>query len=125
VALLSLQRPQRLDQEETTYLTRFRAQDDGVETACQLGHDFAQMVRQRQGDRLDPWITKAVESGIDDVKRFATGLLADQAAVRAGLTLEWSQGQVEGQVNRVTLLTRQMYGRANFALLRQRVLYAA
>lgn len=125
VALLCLQRPERLDTEETAYLARLRAHDAQLESACQLGHDFARMVRERQGDRFAPWITKATESGIDDVTRFATGLLADEAAVRAGLTLEWSQGQVEGQVNRVKLLKRQMYGRANFDLLRQRVLHAA
>lgn len=125
VALLCLQRPERLDTEETTYLTRFRAQDDQLESACQLGHDFAPMVRERQGERLATWITEATESGIDDVQRFAAGLLADEPAVRAGLTLEWSQGQVEGHVNRVQLLKRQMYGRANFDLLRKRVLHAA
>jgi transposase len=82
-------------------------------------------VRERQAERLDTWITEATESNIDDIKRFATGLLADEAAVRAGLTLEWSQGQVEDHVNRVKVLKRQMYGRANFDLLRTRVLHAA
>jgi hypothetical protein len=124
-ALLCLQRPDRLDTEETTYLARFRAQDDQLESACQLGCDFARMVRERQGERLDSWITKATASSIDEVTRFAAGLLADEAAVRAGLTLEWSQGQVEGHVNRVKVLKRQMYGRANFDLLRMRVLHAA
>jgi transposase len=125
VALLCLQRPERLDHEETTYLARLRTQDEQLERACQLGCDFAQMVRKRQRERLDPWITKATESGIDDVTRFAAGLLADEAAVRAGLTLKWSQGQVEGHVNRVKVLKRQMYGRANFDLLRTRVLHVA
>ena len=125
VALLCVQRPERLDAEKTTYLARFRAQDDQLESACQLGLDFVQMVRERQGDRLHSWMTQAMESGIDDVRRFAAGLLADEAAVRAGITLEWSQEQVEGQVNRLKLLKRHMYGRANFALLRQRVLQAA
>lgn len=125
VALLCLQRPDRLDEEETAYLARLRTQDDSLETACQLGCDFAKLVRERQGDRLDTWITRAVDSDIDAVKRFATGLLADEAAVRAGLTLKWSQGPVEGQVNRLKLIKRTMYGRANFDLLRQRVLHAA
>ena len=49
----------------------------------------------------------------------------NEAAVRAGLTLIWSNGQVEGNVNRLKLIKRQMYGRANFDLLRQRVLHAA
>ena len=50
---------------------------------------------------------------------------AERAAVRAGLTLPWSNGQTEGQVNRLKMLKRQMYGRANIDLLRQRVLYRA
>ena len=125
VALLCLQRPDRLDVEETAYLARLRTQDEQLESTCQLGCAFALMVRERQGERLDSWITEASESGIDDVKRFAAGLLADAAAVRAGLTMKWSQGQVEGHVNRVKVLKRQMYGRANFDLLRRRVLHAA
>jgi transposase len=90
VALLCLQRPDRLDAEETAYLARFRAEDEQLESACQLGCAFALMVRERQGARLDPWITEASESGIDDVKRFAAGLLADEAAVRG-----WAHPEVE------------------------------
>jgi transposase len=83
------------------------------------------MVRERQGTRLDAWIADAQASGIDGLARFASGLLTDEAAVRAGLTLVWSNGQVEGNVNRLKLIKRQMYGRANFDLLRQRVLHTA
>ena len=54
---------------------------------------------------------------------FATGLKTDYHAVKAALTTDWSNGQVEGQVNRLKLLKRQMYGRAKFDLLRQRVLH--
>jgi transposase len=57
--------------------------------------------------------------------RFARGLTEDRAAVEAALSLEWSNGQTEGQVNKLKLLKRQMYGRANFDLLRRRVLQAA
>jgi transposase len=55
---------------------------------------------------------------------FVNGIRQDEAAVRAGLTLPWSSGQVEGQVTRLKLLKRQMYGRAKLDLLRQRVLLA-
>jgi transposase len=57
--------------------------------------------------------------------RFARGLTNDRAAVEAALSLEWSNGQTEGQVNKLKLLKRQMYDRANFDLLRRRVLQAA
>ncbi|MFI6369161.1 transposase [Nocardia sp. NPDC050630] len=61
-------------------------------------------------------------SGIKQLTSFADGLLKDYDAVRNGLTLEWSSGAVEGNVNRVKMLKRQMFGRANFDLLRRRVL---
>ena len=101
VALLVVQRPEHRDEEETAYLTRLRAQGEMIELACRLGEEFAQMVRERGGIRLDGWIDEATASGIDDLTRFAAGLLTDEAAVRAGLTLVWSNAQVEG-VRRVT-----------------------
>ena len=64
-------------------------------------------------------------SGIPELDRFARGLTDDRAAVEAGLTLAWSNGQTEGQVNKLKLLKRSMYGRANFDLLRRRLLQAA
>ncbi len=81
--------------------------------------------RERQGEELDAWIVRARASENADLQRFAAGLLLDRAAVHAGLTLEWSNGQTEGQVNRLKSVKRQMYGRAGFDLLRQRVLHGA
>ena len=87
--------------------------------------DFATMLRQREGERLDAWTETAAQSGSDDLKRFALGLRDDYAAVQAGLTLEYSTGQVEGQVHRLKLVRRSMYGRGRFDLLERRVLPAA
>jgi transposase len=112
-------------EEDVAYLERLRAEDESVERVYQLVQDFMVMLRDRQGERLDGWIEQAKESGIDELRRFAAGLVADQAAVRAGLTLVWNNGPVEGHVNRLKLLKRHMYGRANFDLLRKRVLHAA
>jgi len=64
----------------------------------------------------------ASEAGIKELKSFATGLRRDFAAVQNGLSLEWSNGQTEGQVNRLKEIKREMYGRAEFDLLRQRIL---
>ena len=83
------------------------------------------MARERTGQQLDAWLTRATTSEIPELDRFACGLNDDRAAVEAGLTLEWSNGQTEGQVNKLKLLKRQMYGRANFDLLRRRMLRAA
>jgi transposase len=89
-----------------------------------LARDFALMLRKRQGIALDDWIQRAWNRGIPrELRVFATGLKSDYDAVKAALTTDWSNGQVEGQVNRLKLIKRQMYGRAKFDLLRQRVLH--
>jgi len=125
VALLCVQRAERLDDDETAYFRHLRATHDHIEAACQLSQDFAGLLRERQGEKLDGWIERVSASGIQQLQRLATGLLADEAAVHAGLTMVWSDGQTEGQVNRLKLIKRTMYGRANFDLLRPRVLRAA
>ncbi len=66
-----------------------------------------------------------MHSGLEALARFARGLQDDLAAITAGLTLAWSNGVTEGHVHRLKLVKRQGYGRAGFALLRQRVLQAA
>ena len=93
-----------------------------------MTQDFAGLVRQRQPDTLDTWLERAIASWLQPFQSFARGLREDYAAVKAGVTLSWSTGPVEGQINRLKMLKRQMYGRANIALLRQRILlptYAA
>lgn len=93
--------------------------------AATLAQAFVQLVRHRHADDLDPWIALAsATTAPPDLRRFAQGLTTDYAAVRAALVLPWSNGQVEGQINRLKLIKRQMYGRANFDLLRSRFLYA-
>lgn len=124
-ALLSVLPAERLDDAEIVYLEHLRAKHAQLETACRLSLEFADLLRERKGAELDAWIERVTASGIQELNRFAAGLLAEEAAVRAGLTMAWSNGQTEGQVNRLKLLKRQMYGQANFDLLRQRVLRAA
>ena len=80
------------------------------------------MVRERQSESLLSWLEDATRSGIDALKGFAKGIKQDLEAVTNALSLTWSNGQTEGQVNRLKLIKRQMYGRANFDLLRKRVL---
>ncbi len=93
--------------------------------AYTLSQAFLALVRERRGDALAAWMTEAAASGIEALARFAQGLHEDLAAVTAGLTLPWSNGPVEGHVNRLKLLKRQGYGRADVGLLWQRVLQAA
>jgi len=97
-----------------------------VKRATDLAHTFAGMVRERQASELDGWIAQTREAGVPrELAAFAEGLLQDEAAVRVALSLPWSNGQLEGQVNRLKLITRMMYGRGGVELLRQRVLHRA
>jgi transposase len=96
-----------------------------VGAAYELAQGFVGMLRGRHPEMLDGWLQEALSSVSPELRGFAEGLRADHDAVRAALRGEWSNGQVEGQINRLKLLKRQMYGRASFALLKQRVLYAA
>ena len=86
---------------------------------------FLAMVREHRGHDLEAWMAEATASGSDELARFARGLEDAVVAITAGLTLEWSNGVTEGQIHRLKLVKRQGYGRAGFALLRQRVLHAA
>lgn len=105
-----------------------------LEALCQLSTElttlhllvqaFGRIVRKREGHRLDEWRQQVAESGIAEVQRFAKGLERDKEAVEAGLTLVYSNGVVEGKVNKLKLIKRMGYGRASFPLLRQRMLHA-
>ena len=99
-------------------------------TAYQLAQQFMAMIRKRTVNMLDTWLEASTNSQIVDLQNFATGIQQDYRAIRAALETEWSNGQTEGQVNRgsppgLKCLKRQMYGRAKFDLLRQRVLSRA
>jgi transposase len=88
-----------------------------------LFQQFAQMLRDRRGEELDQWLHAAFYSGIPELRAFVSKLRQDQQAVQTGLVLKWNNGVVEGHVNRLKFLKRSMYGRANFDLLRLRVLH--
>jgi transposase len=75
-----------------------------------------------KGEQLDEWIEQALRSGIEALKNFAQGLRQDYDTVKAALTEKWSNGPVEGQINRLKTIKRRMYGRAGFKLLKKRVL---
>jgi len=109
---------------ETQQLTALRAQQAEVAEAMDLAQDFATLVRQRQPTQLDSWLQRATTSAVEAVRRFATGLSEDDEAVKAGVTLPWSSGPVEGHINRLKMLKRQMFGRARLDLLSRRFLLA-
>jgi transposase len=122
---LVLQRPERLDEVEQARLMYARQAAPAVEKAVSLAQEFAVMVREREHEQLEHWLERADAGGQSALRSFAGGIRRDYAAVEAALKLPYSNGPVEGQVNRLKFLKRQMYGRAKFDLLRKRVLYAA
>ncbi|WP_369405191.1 transposase [Streptomyces sp. NRRL S-87] len=85
---------------------------------------FGKMLTQLQGDQLPQWIKAVRADDLPSLHTFVNGLERDLAAVTAGLTLPWSSGVVEGHVNRIRMIKRQMYGQAGFDLLQKRVLLA-
>lgn len=113
-----------LTAREAAYLTTLKRLCPQIAEAQGLLTTFHTLVAQRASTRLDPWLEQCEQSGIAEFVRFAHGVRRDYAAVHAALCYPWSQGQTEGQVNRLKLLKRQMYGRAGFPLLRRRMLSA-
>jgi hypothetical protein len=113
-----------LSEPETHLRQRLISQDLEVATAGKFADRFAEMVRKRQPEKLDEWLHDSETCQIAEVRNFAAGISRDYAAVRAGLTHEWSNGPVEGHVNRLKLIKRTMYGRGGMGPLKRRFLYA-
>jgi transposase len=114
--------PAALSREECRFTQALAAAAPRLKQAAEQVRAFANLLHDGDPVELGPWLEAAA---IGDPSGFAAGLRQDEAAVRAALVEPWSNGQVEGQVNRLKLIKRSMYGRAKFDLLRQRVLHAA
>ena len=112
-----------LSNDDLAYRTALCAHNALIEQAAVLSQRFLEMIRERHAEALDGWLADAEASGIKELRNFAQSLRRDYAAVKAALTSPWSNGQSEGQVNRLKMIKRSMYGRAGFDLLRSRVLY--
>ena len=121
---ITFKEEQRLDWQKE-FLSRLCQADQEVQETYELIQFFTTMLRERQGEQLDEWLEQVALHGVSELQSFAQGLRNDYDAVRAGLTLPWSQGPVEGHVHRLKLLKRQAYGRASFQTLRKRVLQCA
>ncbi len=116
---------EELRPDEQVYRRHLLDADAELQCAHGLAEAFGQIVRGRQRERLDPWLTQAEGSGVPEFREFARVMRRDHGAVAAALSAEWSNGQTEGQITRLKSVKRQMYGRAGFGLLKQRVLAAA
>lgn len=123
---LLLIRPEDVSPEQQVAINQLKALHPDVQTATALLEGFARMLRDRTDEQpreeLELWIGRAESCGLPEMGAFVTKLRQDVDAVVAGLTSAYSQGQTEGNVNRLKLLKRQMYGRAGFETLRRRFL---
>jgi transposase len=124
LAWLMLRRPSDLDHKELDLLNQLYGRSAELASARKLAQDFLQMVRERRGGELDAWVANVHQTGPPELRGFSRNLHHDWDAVHAGLTERWSSGSVEGNVNKVKVTKRQMFGRARFDLLRKRVLLA-
>jgi transposase len=93
--------------------------------AYELSQDFVGLFKEHKAQALKDWLSRAKGSTINELKSIAKSMQQDYAAIEAACSQSWNQGQVEGHINRLKCLKRQMYGRARFDLLRLRVLHAA
>jgi transposase len=115
-------RPQKRTEKQQTEVARLQEMGPEVVEAVGLVVAFAALVRKQGGTTLKGWQEKALTGTSVELRRFAEGLGRDQAAVQAALDEPWSNGPVEGHINRLKTIKRQMYGRASLPLLRARVL---
>jgi transposase len=116
--------PDSLSAAEQATLAAVHAAAPELAAIQPLVQQFERLVKERDAAAFSAWRERALESALPELCSFVTGLDRDREAVEAALTLPWSNGPVEGQVNRLKAIKRQMYGRANFDLLRARVLAA-
>ena len=121
-AFLFISQREKLDEKQRQDIEQIRKAHPDLEMAYQLGQGFVMMLAERRDTDLDSWLTQAEHSGLPEFKKMAKGIRLDSLAVKAAFSSEWSQGQVEAQVNCLKLQKRIVFGRANFDLLRLRVL---
>ncbi len=114
--------PSRLAPDDRAFIDALCEAAPEVRIAAGHVRTFADLLQQGDPAGLEPWLDAAPAAGLHG---FTSGLRQDLDAVRAAITQPWSNGPVEGQVNRLKLIKRQMYGRVGFDLLQQRVLHAA
>ena len=125
VTWLVLRRAEDREAEGAEQLQRLRGSPTEIAEAIGLAEGFLALVRTRAPEQLEPWLLIARASTLLAFRHFAEKLEADIEAVRAAVSLPWNNGPVEGQISRLKMLKRQMYGRANLDLLNRRFLLLA
>jgi transposase len=122
---LFIRDPKQLTTEKQAELELICQRSETARKTYELTQQFMSMLRLRRGQEFERWLSAVEASQIPELRRFAQGLLKDKSAVVAGLTLSYSNGPVEAQVQKLKLVKRSMFGRAKLPLLRQRLLHVA
>jgi transposase len=118
-------RPESRTAVEQARVAAIRAAAPALAEGMDLADAFAALLRRQAEKTLTEWLQQAEACAVPELRRFAQGVRRDEAAVQAAVTQPWSNGPVEGQINRLKLIKRSMYGRAGFRLLQARVLHTA
>jgi transposase len=121
-AALCIKPRRKLTADQARKVDALKAGSPSFATMRRLAMRFRGILRGDQSSPLDAWIDGAIETGIAPIMRFARTLHRDIDAVRNAIELPWSNGQAEGQINRLKTLKRAMYGHAGPELLRARML---
>ncbi len=122
---LFIRDPKQLTTKKQGELELICQRSETARKTYELTQQFMRMLRLRRGQDFERWLSAVKASQIPELRRFATGLLKDKSAVVAGLTLSYSNGPVEAQVQKLKLVKRSLFGRAKLPLLRQRLLHVA
>src|SRR5258707_11462951 len=126
VALMTVRPAQSRTREQAAYLDQLIQSDETISIVFRLAQDFGHLLRKREGQgRLEQWKAAVGASGIAELIGFVDGLDDDAEAVVNGCSLTWSNGMVEGFVNKVKWIKRSSYGQAGFPLLQRRVRLAS
>jgi hypothetical protein len=114
--------PDKLSEKEEEMIKCLSKRSKEIRLAAKLVKDFRVMIKKR-GDLLAHWIDRAIASDVKELSGVARGMLGDMETIQNALSMNWSNGQVKGQVNKLKTIKRQMYGRASFELLRKRLVH--
>jgi transposase len=118
-----LLKPKELEPNQKEYVRELQRLSPEISSGLKLVKEFQALLVCKQADKFDQWRLTVGQSGLKELQSFSVGLMKDEAAVRASMTYDWSNGQVEGNVNRLKMIKRMMFGRASFAMLKARVLH--
>ncbi|MGW7367846.1 ISL3 family transposase [Streptomyces sp. NPDC054841] len=120
-----MRHPDRLSESGDKQLTEVLTRCPELAAAHRLVRSFAEILSSRTGQHLKDWVVSARAEELPCLHSFATGLEKDWDAVVQGLATHWNSGAVEGRVNHIKMIKRQMFGRAKLPLLCKRVLLTA